>query len=85
VSYDFFSSFFSLPKRIESSALFVLSFYVSLWFGFTMFSCFLRVQEMALFFPRAVVASDVIAWLFAVVFVFVCPIDSWKFYALPPL
>jgi hypothetical protein len=48
-----------------------------------MFSYFLQVQEMALFFPRAVMASDFIAWLFAVVFVF--PIDSWKFYALPPL
>lgn len=83
VSCEFFSSFFSLPKRIESSSLFLLSSYVSLRFGLTMFSCFLRVQEMALFFPRVVVASDGIAWLFAVVLV--CPIDSWKFYALPPL
>jgi len=79
----FFLHFFPLPKRIESSGLFLLSSYVSLRFGLTIFSCFLRVQEMALFFPRAVMASDVIAWLFAVVFVW--PIDSWKFYALPPL
>jgi hypothetical protein len=83
VSCEFFSSFFSLPKRTESSALFLLSSYVSLRFGLTMFSCFLRVEEMTLSFPRAVVASDGIAWLFAVVFV--CPIESWKFYALTPL